>query len=246
MDDLSPMEPPGGWKVLEPTDRDPDSSIGWDIMLGADLVLLAIGIVATIAMFFMGALEADASNVDVQSARIMQWIAIAIGTLMFGIIPVVWAGQTRVGGWGAVPAYFGLTRPGINLALGGLAGIVMAFVIGGLLLGAEHLGWVEENPQVEQLLRVLTWPLIIGLSLQAGITEELLFRGVVQKYIGPYWQALVFGLAHFQQGWIGFVITGLIGLAFGILRHRKVSLYALIAAHTTYDLTLLIAAKLTA
>ena len=60
----------------------------------------------------------------------------------------------------------------------------------------------------------------IGVSITAGVCEEVLYRGFFGYYLGqwmPLWAAAlvgsaVFGFAHVYQGWRGMLRTGVVGL----------------------------------
>jgi hypothetical protein len=83
-----------------------------------------------------------------------------------------------------------------------------------------------------------------GVSITAGIVEEVVYRGFVIWYLGqfmPVWGAVVvssvaFGLGHSYQGASGALRTGLIGLAFGALYVITGSIWLPIIAHALLDL----------
>jgi membrane protease YdiL (CAAX protease family) len=85
----------------------------------------------------------------------------------------------------------------------------------------------------------------LGLSITAGICEELLYRGFLQyalaAALGPWpallLTALVFGLGHVYQGWPGVLKTGGVGLVFGLLAMFSGSLYVGMILHAAVDLT---------
>lgn len=90
-----------------------------------------------------------------------------------------------------------------------------------------------------------------AISLGAGFSEELLFRGFLMDYLGQNFASLetwalilisgaAFGFAHLYQGWRGTVLTGVLGCAFGILYTLTGSLLAPAAIHAAVDLRLLI------
>jgi membrane protease YdiL (CAAX protease family) len=92
-----------------------------------------------------------------------------------------------------------------------------------------------------------------ALSIGAGISEELLFRGFLLYYLGRYlpelsvWPQIliasaVFGLAHLFQGWRGTLATGALGAVFGLLYAVTGSLFAPIVIHAAIDLRILIVA----
>ncbi len=78
---------------------------------------------------------------------------------------------------------------------------------------------------------------IAGVSLAAGVGEELLFRGAVQTEFGVGVSSVLFGLAHI--GGRRSVVFGLwvavIGFGLGGLAHVAGGLLAPIVAHAAYD-----------
>ncbi len=82
-----------------------------------------------------------------------------------------------------------------------------------------------------------------GVSITAGIVEEIVYRGFVLWYlvqVMPLWLAIAvssvaFGLAHSYQGAKGAVRTGLVGLAFGIFYVVTGSIWLPIVAHALLD-----------
>jgi membrane protease YdiL (CAAX protease family) len=84
--------------------------------------------------------------------------------------------------------------------------------------------------------------------------EELLFRGFLQGrleallgarrgagFLAALLQALAFGLAHAYQGPTGILVTGCLGLLFGLLYLRTKSLWPLVVAHGLIDTVSLLA-----
>lgn len=82
-----------------------------------------------------------------------------------------------------------------------------------------------------------------GLSITAGIVEEIVYRGFALWYlthIMPPWVAVgvssvVFGLAHCYQGRDNAIRTGVVGLAFGTLYIVTGSIWLPIVAHILID-----------
>lgn len=90
-------------------------------------------------------------------------------------------------------------------------------------------------------LETIGWVLV---SVTAGITEEFLFRGYLQRQFlaltkSPHaavaLQAIVFGSAHFYQGWKGAVGITLYGVLFGILALMRRSLRPGMMQHAVQD-----------
>ncbi len=85
----------------------------------------------------------------------------------------------------------------------------------------------------------------IALSISAGITEELCFRGFVITRMtvltGSVWPGVIlgslsFGLGHLYQGWAGVVLIGVYGLMFSLLFIARGSLIPCVIAHALQDI----------
>jgi len=86
-----------------------------------------------------------------------------------------------------------------------------------------------------------------AISVGAGISEELVFRGFLLYYFSAYLThvnmlgrallaSLVFGLGHIYQGWRGAVGTGILGLVFAGFYLATGSLLLPVAIHAAVDL----------
>ena len=93
--------------------------------------------------------------------------------------------------------------------------------------------------------------LFAAISIGAGISEELLFRGFLLYYIDSHFPGLdwpvevlisgvLFGFAHLFQGWRGMIVTGALGATFALLYLGSGSLLAPMAIHAAIDLRVLI------
>jgi membrane protease YdiL (CAAX protease family) len=132
-----------------------------------------------------------------------------------------------------------------GIGLGVLLLVSVAILITLYTLATEGVdgltnGDEETNPAVQDILDNLSWPIAVLVAVCAGVGEELFFRGFLQRYLGPWWQGVLFGLAHATGGYLPQVVFALgMGLVFGQLVKRGWSLWALITAHFLYDFTLL-------
>src|ERR1051326_4849479 len=85
----------------------------------------------------------------------------------------------------------------------------------------------------------------IFVSIAAGICEELVFRGYLQR---QFWgltrslplalllQSLIFGFGHIYQGWKPAVVTAIYGLVFGLVAAWRRSIIPGAIAHTVADI----------
>ncbi|WP_338517405.1 CPBP family intramembrane glutamic endopeptidase [Alteromonas gracilis] len=84
---------------------------------------------------------------------------------------------------------------------------------------------------------------VFGVSLVAGVCEELLFRGYLIHTIDSHWgmaiaiilSSALFGLCHVYQGWINVLRTGLVGLFLAIVYVWSGSLIVVIVLHIAQD-----------
>jgi membrane protease YdiL (CAAX protease family) len=84
----------------------------------------------------------------------------------------------------------------------------------------------------------------VGLSITAGIVEEILYRGFVLWYllqVMPVWAAIAvsavaFGLGHSYQGAAGVARVTLVGIAFGIFYVVTGSIWLPMLAHAVLDI----------
>jgi uncharacterized protein len=86
--------------------------------------------------------------------------------------------------------------------------------------------------------------LFVVLSVSAGLFEEIIFRGYLQKQlavlgrnaiIGIAGSGILFGLAHGYQGTRMMIVIGIYGIFFGILAHLRKSLRPGMMAHAFQD-----------
>jgi membrane protease YdiL (CAAX protease family) len=145
---------------------------------------------------------------------------------------------------------------GANISLLGKLGWWWSILLG-LLAGASTYAlvycltknfWMNSTSMHElmdklaSLFRDFSWPAILVISLMAGLSEELLLRGLLQNWlielIGPAGgiglASLVFGLMHYlSRTYV--LVTFALGLLFGIAYYLSNSLLFVIIAHAVYD-----------
>ena len=153
----------------------------------------------------------------------------------------------------------GLYTPQVSLLLPGIAAIIFASpMIDALSAWNQGLHFPESMIAIEQwmidserqaaqmtrqMLEVSSWSSflmnILVIAILAGIGEELLFRGVLQRifiewtksiHIGVLLTALIFSAIHFQ--FFGFIPRFVLGALLGYLFVWSKSLWVPILAHT--------------
>ncbi len=84
----------------------------------------------------------------------------------------------------------------------------------------------------------------VGLAVTAGICEETIFRGYLQRQfvawtrsasVGVLLSAVLFGAGHIYQGAKATIVIGVYGLLFGILAEARQNLRPGIITHAWHD-----------
>jgi uncharacterized protein len=117
--------------------------------------------------------------------------------------------------------------------LGGIA--FGAFVVISSRLAVQRFDWARRlHLELRPFAQGLDLTGIVVLALLSSAGEELLFRGLLQPWMGLWPQALLFGLVHQMPGpsrWIWVTWALLVGLALGALFEVTGSLLGPLAAH---------------
>lgn len=103
-------------------------------------------------------------------------------------------------------------------------------------------GWASlEGMRPNNLIERAFW---IATSISAGISEEIVFRGYLQKQlsgwtsyesVGILGQAAIFGLVHGYQGWKNMALVFILGAIFGTAVFLRRGLRANMIAHAIMD-----------
>ncbi|KLE32257.1 hypothetical protein AAW01_10010 [Aurantiacibacter gangjinensis] len=226
--------------------------MGWPMMLLQVVTVMAAYLLASVLAFIpMGAMGIDLTAGP--EAIPSFWLAMSVIASAIGGLLVAWAWLAREG---RVRAVWDFSAPEswrttLLWAGAGLIGTILLFSLGSIAL--EALGFPPPdaslilNAVTESPLMFAIW--VSGVAIfAAGLGEELLWRGFLMDRLSRVaglrgrWtliliiQAVLFGLPHIYQGLGGVLLTGLIGLLFGVIRiMQKGNLWAVFIAHATYD-----------
>jgi len=107
------------------------------------------------------------------------------------------------------------------------------------LLGPSTAKTVD-NLLPHSLVEVLLW---IATCATAGICEEMVFRGYLQRQFHAFGgvvfavlgQGVVFGILHGYQGWRNVVVISVLGILYGLLAQWRGNLRANIISHAWSD-----------
>lgn len=121
---------------------------------------------------------------------------------------------------------------------------IAALVILSLVARAVHATGMAEAARIlapQNYLESIFW---VALSVTAGICEETIFRGYLQRQLvawtrnapaGVILSALLFGAGHIYQGTKATVVIGVYGLLFGILAEARQNLRPGMMVHAWHD-----------
>jgi membrane protease YdiL (CAAX protease family) len=192
------------------------------------------------------AIDAGDPNVRVRSYRsamVVQWAlaaAVAVAWIVFG----------------RSADSIGLMAHATRLAIAGYA--VAALAIGGQLALTRSVfqsdqGRAKASAAVADVRAMLPHTAVelrwfTGVSITAGICEEVLYRGFLFAYLAAAMpdvpavvvialSGLAFGLGHLYQGVVGIVKISVLGLLFGTIYWMTGSLWAPILLHMVIDLS---------
>lgn len=134
----------------------------------------------------------------------------------------------------------------VEVALFGAVGAAATYLV---LVLLSRLPWLfpgNLSSQMQALYNFAAsyrWPVLLALSVLAGVGEELLFRGAIQGWLlqhtGP-WTAVIaasvlFGLVHYVSFTYFVMATGL-GAVLGAAYQYSQSLALVMAWHALYDM----------
>ena len=144
-----------------------------------------------------------------------------------------------------IPVRYDGVSPGVAV-FWGIAGSAATYAVIMMLTRLPGLLRDSLGVQLEQLHRFAcdySWPVLIALSVFAGVGEELLFRGAIQGWLAQHVHDVVaivaasvlFGLVHYLSFTYFILATGL-GLVLGTAYALTDSLVLVMIWHGVYDM----------
>ncbi|MGM0874029.1 MAG: CPBP family intramembrane glutamic endopeptidase [Bacillota bacterium] len=108
----------------------------------------------------------------------------------------------------------------------------------------QHL--IDDGGINEKIFEKRSIPHILVLTAIIAVSEEILFRGVLQTHLGIWIASLVFAILHFRylSKWLLFTMVVSISFLLGIVYEITDTLYTTILAHFLIDLVFAIQIRL--
>ncbi len=212
------------------------------LLLGAQVaadMIFTIFIVAGMDIEGLSAAEADAILYERLTERSNEIMLLAYGITLIGLF--VWAKLAKT----PFTVHTGLnlktTKPiGVLALLGGVAANIWFSLMLGLIPWPE--AWMEEYVDASASITSGSLPVeVLAVVLLAPIVEEILFRGMVYRYLSValpasaalLFQGMLFGGMHGTMIWI--IYASVLGCIFGYVRSRTGSLHATILMHMGFN-----------
>jgi hypothetical protein len=129
-----------------------------------------------------------------------------------------------------------------------IGAMTVLYAISRLLMYLLHQPTPKTVPTELQALApqgALGFALWLALSISAGICEEFVFRGYLQRQFtvlarnaaaGIVLSALVFSVGHLYEGGVRAIVIGVFGILLGVLAHLRRSLAPGMIAHAWHDI----------
>lgn len=201
---------------------------------------------------FVGATHAPTAHEGPPPERIlMLQYGITIGFELF-LLALVWMGITLKGGklrdliggrWKTVEDFL----LDFAMAIGFVVAVLVMLAAVGSLLGMRNPSQISEVKRLSNMLGPqsgASMVMFILVSCTAGLVEEILFRGYLQRqigalsgniYVGLVVSAILFGAGHGYEGARRMVLIAVLGLMFGVLALLRKSLRPGMMAHALFD-----------
>lgn len=100
--------------------------------------------------------------------------------------------------------------------------------------------WADDGGINEKLFKNRSLPHIALICLVVAVCEELLFRGAVQHFIGPYWTSVLFAAIHVRYLRSGLMTLLVFAISYGLgwIYLQTGTLFTPIIAHFIVDFVL--------
>ncbi|WP_309118685.1 CPBP family intramembrane glutamic endopeptidase [Paenibacillus sp.] len=175
--------------------------------------------------------KVDMSNLDDRTLLLNVYLTQAL-TLLLGVV-LLWIQGRTVWGVLALPSGWTPWLWGAGLA-------VVVLVADGVLSRFVPEDVTDDGGINDMLFRTRPVWHIILLSFLVSVCEEVLFRGAVQHWMGPYWTSILFAVVHvrYLKHWLMTGIVFSISYGLGYVAVRTGTLWTPIAAHFIIDLVM--------
>ncbi|KKI93121.1 CAAX protease [Bacillus sp. SA1-12] len=128
----------------------------------------------------------------------------------------------------------------------GIATAIIVIFVDFIIMKLVPKHFIDDGGINERLFAKRSFPHIVFLTLLIAISEEILFRGVLQTHLGIWTASLIFAVLHFRYLSKSILFTMVVAISFllGIVYDITDTLYTTIIAHFLIDLVFAIQIRL--
>ncbi|MFI8493807.1 lysostaphin resistance A-like protein [Peribacillus butanolivorans] len=128
----------------------------------------------------------------------------------------------------------------LNILLFGIPAGIIVVLFDLFMMRVTPSSYQDDGGINERIFSSLSYPMIFVVALVVAISEELLFRGVLQTHLGLLWTSIIFAAVHYRYIFNWFLFLNVLVLSFfiGFLFEWTNNLLVTITAHFLIDFIL--------
>lgn len=128
----------------------------------------------------------------------------------------------------------------LNILLFGIPAGIIVVLFDVFMMRVTPSSYQDDGGINERIFSSLSYSMIFVVALVVAISEELLFRGVLQTHLGLLWTSIIFAAVHYRYLFNWFLFLNVLVLSFfiGFLFEWTNNLLVTITAHFLIDFIL--------
>lgn len=128
----------------------------------------------------------------------------------------------------------------MDILLIGVPAGILVVIFDVVMMKVTPVSYQDDGGVNERIFSSLPYPMIFIVSLLVAVSEELLFRGVMQTHIGLLWTSIIFAAVHYRYlfNWFLFLNVTLLSFLIGFLFEWTQNILVTITAHFLIDFIL--------
>lgn len=128
----------------------------------------------------------------------------------------------------------------INILLVGVPAGLLVVIFDVIMMKVTPASYQDDGGVNERIFSNLPYTMVFIVALVVAISEELLFRGVIQTHLGLLWTSMIFAAVHYRYLFNWFLFLSVLVLSFfiGFLFEWTQNILVTITAHFLIDFIL--------
>lgn len=128
----------------------------------------------------------------------------------------------------------------INILLVGVPAGLLVVIFDVIMMKVTPASYQDDGGVNGRIFSSLPYPMVFIVALVVAISEELLFRGVIQTHLGLLWTSMIFAAVHYRYLFNWFLFLSVLVLSFfiGFLFEWTQNILVTITAHFLIDFIL--------